>query len=43
MEDGTRDRFEEVFQGIDQDESGNLDFPEFLRFLEATGSVTSSN
>ena len=33
QEDGSRDRFEQVFQAMDQDDSKEVDFEEFSRFV----------
>merc|ERR1740121_57296 len=44
QEDGSRDRFEQVFQAMDSDDSKDVDFEEFARFvaeMQQTGDARS--
>ena len=43
QEDGSRDRFERVFQAIDRDDSKEIDYAEFAQFVAQLRRVGSSS
>ena len=43
QEDGSRDRFEEIFQAIDKNMSKSIDQEEFVRYFQSLGSKEFAN